>query len=306
MYSGIIRDDAYKFRLREFIQNEYGIDAVDIVEAKRGFFGETWKVCSGDARYFVKLVYCDGYMSIYERSLPIVRHLCDHGIDFAGRIVKAKHGRVSSRFDGAAVGVFDWIDGVNTQTNATKILEYQMMAKVYAVSHNGLDIPIEDFSSRYADEFLARRRTSDDGLILSMLEINREKLEHRAGRLSLFAELCRDDMSGFVITHGDVGGNFVVSGNRNYIVDWDGVALAPPERDGWVMCGYDWARDAFDKALRDAGINYKLRPERLAYYCYQFFFYYLNSFIDARSDVAVIVDYVDNWISESFRWADGI
>jgi len=306
MYNDIIRDDAYKLLLREFIQSEYGINAIDIVEAKRGFFGETWKICTGNTCYFVKLVYCDGYKNIYERSLPIVQHLCDHGMKFAGHIVKTKHGGVSACYDGAVVGVFDWIDGVNTQTNATKFFEYQMMARVYTVPHNGLDIPTEDFSSHYADEFITRWRTLDDVQILTMLEKKRKKLEHRAGRLRLFAELCRNDKSGFVITHGDVGGNFVVSCNVNYIVDWDGVALAPPERDGWVMCGYGWARDAFDKALRDAGIEYKLRPERLAYYCYQFFFYYLNSFADARSDAAVIEDYIDNWIPESFRWADSL
>ena len=111
---------------------------------------------------------------------------------------------------------------------------------------------------------------------------------------------------GFVITHGDAGGNFFVSKNRNFILDWDGVMLAPPERDAWVMCSREWARDAFHKALSRNSFAYKLRAERLAYYCYRFFFFYLNSFIAADSEADVVTAFLDGWIEDSFRWADAI
>jgi len=306
MYSNKVRDDEYKFRLLDFVQNDYGIDAVDIVAARRGFYGETWKLNAQSADYFLKLVYCDSHKNVYKRSFSVIQHLCDHGIDFISQIVKTKSGELSTQFDNAIAGVFHWVEGENIETDATKTLEYQMLAKIYAVPYDGVTILREDFSNECSDAFLARWRVLDDEQTLSLLEKKREKLERRAGRLNMFSELCREDKTGFVITHGDAGGNFIVSNVGSFIVDWDGVTLAPPERDAWCMCGRGWARDAFHNALRQNGIVYSLRSERLAYYCYRFFFFYLNSFIDTDSEVSVIEEYIDSWIEDSIRWADDL
>jgi len=181
-----------------------------------------------------------------------------------------------------------------------------MLAKVYAVPHKDINITKEDFSNRFSDEFFMHWRVLGNRQVLSLLEKNRLKLEHRAERLNIFSGLCRGDETGFVITHGDAGGNFLVSNGENFIVDWDGVTLAPPERDAWVMCSRDWAHNAFHNALRQNGIVYSLRPERLAYYCYRFFFFYLNSLIEAGSDVGIIEEYIDSWIEDSIQWADNL
>jgi len=146
----------------------------------------------------------------------------------------------------------------------------------------------------------------EDKQLLLLLEKNRAKLEHRAERLKKFSEFCRVDNTGFVITHGDAGGNFMVSGDKYFIVDWDNPILAPPERDAWVMCGKDWARDAFHDALRQNDIAYTLRPERLAYYCYDFFFFYLTAFLDVSAQADTVEEYIDGWIEWSFEYADKI
>ena len=306
MYSNRVRDDVYKLRLRDFIQGEYGLDIRNISVAKRGFYGETWKASSSKAHYFLKLVYANEHMGTYKQSLPVIQHLCDQGIDFIGQIVKTKRDGLWAYFDDAVLGVFEWIEGENIQTDETKIPEYEMLAKVYTIPYQGLDITWEDFSNRYSDEFWVRWGGIDNRQITLLIEQKRKKLEHRTERLKLFSTLCSADMTGFVITHGDAGGNFFVGKNKNFILDWDGVMLAPPERDAWVMCGRSWVQNAFHKALCNNGIAYKLRPQRLAYYCYQFFFYYLNSFIAAESDADVIAEFLDGWIEDSFRWADAL
>ena len=307
MYSNVARSEKYKYRLLNFIRDVYGLDAISIASAKRGFYGETWRLDdAANKSYFIKVVYNASHKAVYERSFPIVQHLCNHGIDFIGRIVKTKDNRLFTHFAGAAIGVFDWIDGENKETDETKIPEYQMLAKVYAVSGKELNIAVENFSYKNADEFFEHWNASTDEQLLSLLEKNRAKLEHRAARLKHFAELCKGSTDGFVITHGDAGGNFFISGDKHFILDWDGAALAPPERDAWVMCSKDWARNAFHDALHQNGIAYTLRPERLAYYCYRFFFFYLNSFIDAGSSKDIIEEYIDGWINESFKYADGI
>ena len=307
MYSSIIRSEEYKLLLRGFIKHEYGIESVDITPAKRGYYGETWRLNTVNAGYFLKLVYPAVHRGIYESSFPIIRHLCDHGIDFISRIVKSKNGGSSAHFDGAVLGVFDWIDGEHIETDATKIPEYQMMAKVYTVPPDNIPIPHEDFSGKSADRFFEQWNALNDEQLLSLLEKNRTKLEHRAERLKYFSDKCKGDTAEFFITHGDAGGNLIVNGGKYCIVDWDNPMHAPPERDAWVMCSRDWARDAFHTALRQNGILHTLRLERLAYYCYYFFFFYLTSYLDGftlTDTIREIEEYIDGWIESSINYAD--
>jgi len=78
MYSNVERGDEYISRLRNFIQNEYGITAISITPAKRGFYGETWRLDTAQGRsYFLKIVYPDLHKAIYERSFHAIQHLCD-------------------------------------------------------------------------------------------------------------------------------------------------------------------------------------------------------------------------------------
>ena len=301
------RSDEYKSELLEFIKREYGVECSEITPARRGFYGETWRVNKASTSYFVKLDYSP-HQDKYERSFPVIERICDHGIDFISRIKKTTDGRLSTRFDGAVLGMFDWIDGENIQTNATKIPEYQMLAKVYTVPAHGLSISREEFSDISADKFFEQWNTLEDKQLQSLLEKNRAKLEHRASRLKHFAKLCQGDTAGFFITHGDAGGNFLVSGDKYFIVDWDEPLLAPPERDAWVMCSQGWARDAFHYALRQSNIVHSLRSERLAYYCYHYFFYYLTSYLDGykpKKTVCEIEEYIDGWMEGSMRYADG-
>ena len=310
MYSKIVRSEEYKKTLLDFIKHEYGIEATTITPAKRGFYGETWKLNTPSAAYFLKLVYAHEYKPVYEGSFPVVQHLCDHGIDFISRIIKSTSKSLYTHFDGATVGMFDWIEGENVEDDFTKIEEYKMLAKVYTIPTCNIPIPCENFTNKNADDFFENWKRLNYKQILSLLEKNRLKIEHRAKKLDAFSKICRKDTSNFFITHGDAGGNFLVGGKSNFIVDWDTVKLAPPERDAWFCVHRDWAMDAFCDALKQHNVNYELRPERFAYYCYWFFFYYLNAFLDAHGEVDVevgaIEEFIDGWMSYNVEWADGV
>jgi len=155
MYSKVTRNEDYKHHLRDFIKREYGIESISIEAAKRGFYGETWKLISSANAYFLKVVYAPEHKPFYERSLPAVQHLCDHGIDFVGRIVKTMSNNLYSKFDNATVAVFDWIDGENMQTEITKIQEYKMLARVYTVPTSGFPVMSECFTNKDANDFLS-------------------------------------------------------------------------------------------------------------------------------------------------------
>lgn len=297
------RTETYTKALARFIRKEYQLEEVSLTPARRGFFGETWQLKDGEKRYFAKLIYFPEYQHTYAQSFEIIDFLCRKGIDFISTIVKASDGRLFTCFDGAVLGVFNWIDGENVETNETKIFEYQMLAKIYAIPIDGIEVRKEDFSGKSAALFYEQWAAVKDEEILSLLAENRDKLEYRAGRLQYFADLCIADTSGFYLTHGDAGGNFFVNGYRHFLIDWDDVLLAPPERDAWVMGFNGWARCLFQKALRQNGIEYTLKPERLAYYCYYMFFFWLTWLVKC-SNGKEIENFFQVYGDERIEYAD--
>jgi hypothetical protein len=320
LYSSVIRGGEYINRLMEFIRREYGIYPVKITPAKRGYFGETWRLKTAENQYFLKLDYSAKHKKIYERSFAVIDKIRSHGIDFISRIVKTPDGRLSARFDSAVLGIFEWIDGENVQNERTKIAEYDMLSKIYKVPFDGLDIPRGTFSAAGAELFFSQwdrlkdmRGDETAVKICALFEQNRGKIEHRSERLKLFAGKCAGNERNYYITHGDAGGNIIVNGDKFYIVDWDDPVPAPPERDAWFsfFC-WDWAADAFNEALRKNGIEYRINPERAAYYCYHSFFWYLTEYLDTYFEIGSrgggmsekLGEYFTCWIEEEIQNAD--
>jgi hypothetical protein len=266
---------------------EYNIHAVSITPAVRGYYGETWRVDTSNNSYFIKLDYFPRHQMKYRNSLQVVAYLCNNGIDFIGNIIKSRNGELYTLFNSAVMGVFEWINAENLETDDTKIFEYQMLCKIYPLTKPGFNIPTIEFSGGMSVRFyekweqLKKAPASEvNSDILLMFQQHSKELARRASRLSHFASYCSGDMSDFYITHGDAGGNFLVGEGKHYIVDWDEVMYAPLERDAWVMCYRDWARKLFADTLKQHGIDYELRPERLAFYIYHMYFLYLGEFLD--------------------------
>ena len=149
--------------------------------------------------------------------------------------------------------------------------------------------------------------------LLNLLDCHENRFEALSERLLALSAHCKGDILPQFITHGDAGGNVIVGENRFHLVDWDDPLLAPPERDAWFCLHWPWAMDAFHEALRTQGINYRLRPERLAYYCYHAYFWYLTKYLNAFSEsgdasgelFAEIADYVPNsWVHENIAFAE--
>jgi len=318
MYSNVKRSNKYISRLCDFIRLEYQISPVSLTPAKRGYYGETWRLEAADRNYFVKLDYSP-HKKIYERSFVVLDHLRSHGITAVSKIIKSVNGELSTRFDSAVLGVFEWIDGENVQNEATKIEEYKILGKVYAAPTDNIDIQRDKFSAANANLFYRQWDKLKDGAsnknhsaILSVLDRHGNRFRERSERLALFADKCKSDTSNFYITHGDAGGNVIVNGSKFYIVDWDDTRLAPPERDAWFCLHWEWAMTAFNNALRGNGINYTLRPERLAYYCYDMFFFYLNEYMKTyfalgnRGISEKLTEYFNCWIENEILYADNI
>jgi len=313
-----------------FLRDAYGLPVTAVRPAARGFFAETWHATTSlGGRYFVKADHAPSHQTRFETSLPVVDHLNRHGIDFITRPVRTTRGDLSCRMDRAVVAVFDWIDGQNVETDETEPVEYALMARVDTASADGLTLPMEDFAGDSVRDVhrlwhqLERRSSDraddDDRDALGLLDTQRHQLAAYAARLRHFAQLCQPDRSHFHITHGDAGGNLLVCGDRYVTVDWDEVKYTPSERDAWVMCcrerpNRQWAQDMIEEAMLAAGVSYRLRPERLAFYTYHQYFFYLAEILQAYLDTGGterLASYLDGsdiwgdaWITECLRYAD--
>lgn len=317
MYREILRDESYIRRLRAALRAQYGIEAYRITPAERGYYGETWKVQTASGDYFLKIDALPFHRVRFRRGLSVVDYLCGCGVDFAGEVVRTRRGELCWTFDGAAAGLFACIDGKNVETDQTKPAEYQMLCQVYRLTKPWLGLPAATFSDEAAGEFYRRwealaaaPKTEGDRALLALLEKFRDSHLHCARQLSRLAARCGQEKSPLYLTHGDAGGNFFAGKTQNYILDWDEAMYAPPERDAWVMGCYGWARDLFDDTLAANGVDGRLSMERLAYYCFHMYFFYLNEFLTVQpvcDQTWKAAGYLeDGWIKSRVAFADTV
>lgn len=106
-------------------------------------------------------------------------------------------------------------------------------------------------------------------------------------------------------------------GQEPYLVDWDSSLIAPPERDAWINI---WDPDALaeiDDIFLQESIPYQLRPERLCYYTYDWFYHYLVEHLgvilhasDSNQQETLVhglLDYLESsWIFRQLPAADRI
>ncbi len=270
--------------------------------------------------YFVKLDSLPRHKILFQQSLTVMEDLYQKGITFIPKIIKTKQNQLCSSFATAVVGMFEWLEGENRETDGTKPMEYQMLCQVYPLTRPGWSIPTVSFSDaaaqtfyRYWDTFKHMPQTAAVREVLNLLQERSGVLARCARRLNQVAAWCRAHPGKLYLTHGDAGGNFLVKGHgsteRYYIVDWDEVMYAPLERDAWVMGCRAWARQLFNDTLQKKHIPYTLHNKRLAFYCYHMCFFYLCEFLEdllqGRDVLQRLAEYCnDGWIWERVQFAD--
>jgi spectinomycin phosphotransferase len=216
-------------------------------DGKRGFVtvddldGKLWL---GDAR--------ESVLAGLERAFQTARTLADHGLPFVTAPV-ATHGGETVRRLGPrhTVALFPFVDGEagrwGEPTSAERAAVFELLARLHgstsAVSATatslGLQIP-----GRHVLE-AALRELDEPWTGGPFSEPARAGLARHASAivelLALADRLAADvERRGapWVITHGEPHpGNVMRSGEGYVLVDWDTVALAPPERDLWMLAG---------------------------------------------------------------------
>lgn len=298
-----------------FLASEYGLTVKSLIPAKRGFYGETWSVQTESGRLFLKIDYWEHHQDEYKNSLSAVQYMTDSGISFIPKLLRTKGGELCSRFRKGIAAVFEHVPGELSEDYPTEQL-YSRLARIYRLKTDGLVLRTEGFGTELPETY--QRLRDLPGLPDEVKEALAKKgpdISWYMERLKKFAGICRGDTEDFHITHGDAGGNCILNDGRLSIVDWDSCMLAPIERDAWIFICDREELGRINALLADNGIGYSLKEERLCYYCYSYFFHYLNEYLKSiagaesegkKAEISKgLVGYLtDNWIYERLQAAD--
>lgn len=307
----------YITELLHFMASEYGFEVRDIFPKERGFYGETWEIQGENTKYFLKIDYWSHHKESYQKSLPVVQYMTDSGLSFIPKIIRTKDGRLYSRFRQGMAAVFEYAEGGLSGEYTTAQL-YGAPAKVYQLKTDGIELETENFDAGRIDTFQKLQSLPELPAEVKAALAKKEPVICRyMERLKHFSDLCKGNKENFHITHGDAGGNCILNENRIFVVDWDSVMLAPIERDAWIYICEEDEVERINSILSENGIDYVLKQNRLCYYCYDFFFYYLNeylqSIIDAESEgkkaeiiKSLLVYLTDCWIYKRLETADAV
>ncbi len=316
VYGSVRRNDAYIAALRAAVEEAYALRIHRCSAAERGFFGETYRLDTDRGALFLKAMYCGAQIPSYLASLTALDRLRQAGVTGISRVVPTRGGALHARFDGAALGLFCFIDGRLCEDLPLHLL-FSRLSAVYRVDPSGLLLPRETFGDELAQEF-TRRLTDLCGQHAPQL---RERLAPQepliagcAARLALFARRCRGLSHRMMITHGDAGGNVILAEDGSFtLVDWDSALLAPVERDAWFHMHDERRMAVIASALATSGVPAPLRSDALAYYAYKTFFYYLCAFLECFAHMdepsrAALLTQIDalftGWVMARLRCAD--
>lgn len=316
------RDNQYLADLKSFLQNTYGFAVKEIAEAKRGFYGETWKVVSESGNSFVKIVYYASHMEKYTGSFAIMDYMVHHGIGFIGSIIRTKQDDLYCLFNGGVLGAFTFVEGEHTEAyDLSRLISH--MAVIYNLQIGDLAIQSETFDISCVDRFYQLltdvKGMSDDSAekLVDILQDHCEVLHHHALQLPGVADRCGQNSNDFHITSGDVGGNVILEGDRFTIIDWDDIVLAPIERDLWFYMKDDLQLSLIHETLAAHGVTYRLQKDRLVFYCIRGLFHYLCEYLccfrecedgEMRKDIAESVkEFLETgcWMDANLAKADG-
>ena len=266
-------------RLRRVLEEQYGLDVGSISPAPRGFVAETYLVRTRSGRpYFVKCFPAGRLPRYALDSLPVLPELSRLGMAEINVPLAARSGALYARDEaGVVVVVLSYVD-------AERASEYDLrrFGELLAGLHRRTEliaVPLvrEPFNLPYAVELhaslvAAAQPTADTiaGALQRFLDEYRTEIRQDWNELEQVAARCRGTETRRVITHGDAPGNVLVDRHGGiYIVDWDEILLAPPERDTWFLA------DEPEFLAGYRGVFGDYTPDRLSYR-----FYLLNRYFE--------------------------
>jgi spectinomycin phosphotransferase len=197
--------------------------------------------------------------------------LAAHGLPFVVAPLRTRGGAPLVRLDDRyTLALFPFVDGTpgewgGYETDGDRLAVVELVAAVHAVPAGARTVGLELSGREHLEAALRDLDVPWTGGPFS--EPAREAMRAAApalGDLLALADRLRADAEThgvrMVVTHGEPhSGNIVRTSGGPVLVDWDTVALAPPERDLWMLAGDGMAELYAERSgvtVNDAALDY--------------------------------------------------
>jgi Ser/Thr protein kinase RdoA (MazF antagonist) len=232
------------------IASSYGFDKVIASPAPRQLIAETYLLQVNDEqKLFCKLLNKPIWIAKILNSLPVLDEMRRHGFERANYPIKTASGGLSITVADTLIVLFNYIQGQQTE-NYDQTAFGRLVGEVHALTpHIHVTIPQQDIVARhhhfYEKQFISiLEGTHADPVLVALQAVLRQheaEIKKHYRTLEKLTLQFRASTHAAVITHGDAGGNIIATSPTDlYLIDWDEILLAPPERDLWY---YDSSPD---------------------------------------------------------------
>jgi|GEM_PF-999764 hypothetical protein len=263
--------------IRKLIEEQYGLAIESLVEAPRQFVAETFILNCSDIRYFCKIVDKPLFIPPIIESLPVINELYKKGLERLNYPIPTRKGELYLQKDGSLIVLFNYIDAEQSED-----YDFYSFGRLISTLHSAtskIDVTTakEDFDYRYAESFEKQLNNivesdSADRITQSLRTLLIKYLDEVRHDYANFLDLSQQLKAGehkMVITHGDPGGNTLVKSPTDlYLIDWDNILLAPPERDTWFF----QHESEFIRGYQSINSNYQIDHRLSHFFTYNRYF----------------------------------
>jgi len=299
--------------LKTIIEQDYSLNVAAIVPAPRQLVAKTYfiDIAETDQRYFLKVVDKPLWIAKIIRSLPALLALKDCGIEQISYPILTPSGAAYILRGEVLLVVFNYIEG--SQSYDYDTFEFgKLLGKIHAATPKiTVPVPQEAFHLDVNGVFLEQYHHFLLGEHSDVIGQKTQRVlqKHQADieqNLTLFKKLqaqYHPAQETMVITHGDAGGNVMMtSPDKIAIIDWDEILLAPPERDVWFFENIEPFMQGYRVHNPGFQINAANRDFCILNQYFWYMFYYFEIFL-ANKDEKETLDmiegfdgYFEDWI----------
>lgn len=302
------------------IKAHYGFADFEVFPAPRQFVAETYIIAvDANTAYFCKIIDKPIFIEQIIKSLPALNAIHQLKFDRVNYPIPTQSGSFHFMVDRSLVVLFNYID-------APQSYEYSLMTfgdltgQIHRLSKKiNTPMPIERFKFIYQDDFEYGYRdtiheASDDPVIEDFRLLVRhyhDGLMRYYAHYHRLAERCRKIDFEYVITHGDAPGNVLMKSPTDiYIIDWDEILLAPPERDLWFLEDEPDFLAGYRQIYPRFRMNPVARDFSILHYYFNSLVHYLREIIlphdeaHRRHNIESLANYLDpqtSWITPSLE-----
>jgi len=281
------------YQLAELLRREYGLDVQRMEPERRGWTAHTYvATTSNGLRLFVKLYPRD---RLPPTAIPALAALAElHSLIEVPRPIASASGAWHAQLEHDTVVVFEHVHAKPVPFAFGGEWNGELVGRVHQLTdHVTSPVVRETFEPWFADELwrtLARARAAPapDQLhrgLHQFVDSEERRITEAWARFAELASDCRAAHLPLALTHGDWPFNLLEDANgRRYLVDWDELLLAPPERDTWFANN----DAAFWQGYRSMRPGYVENELATAYYLHHRYFEELVLF---AKDVLSELDY---------------